>query len=323
MPLTLADRATTAPPSPLLTSREARALAIDVSTDAYVRVRRGVYAAAVDVRRLRPWQRYALRVHAFIVTHPGAIVCLESAAVLHGLPTFGETRDVHVYDPSRTTSTRYGDVVVHTGADARSLALIEGIPVTSLTDTVADLTRVLPPAQALSVIDAAISPVQGGSLDPSAVLDLVMTQTNGRGRRRAIDAVRASDSRAESVGESVSRAVIGWCGFDVPELQCEFRYEGATDRADFHFRSSRTIGESDGWGKYSLSDAREAERHLRAEKRREDRLRRHGHPFARWDLSDALRVEPLRRALAAASVPLSRSPDRAALATLRRSPRLL
>lgn len=321
MPLRLNDRAVTTSPLPLLTSREARVRGIPVSAPRFIRVRRGVYADADAVAALRPWERYALRVHAYALVDPDAALAFESAAVLHGLPLFGEPRDIHVHDAERTASRRFGDVAVHTSVDSRRTVVIDGITATSLVDTVADLARVLPPAQSLAVVDAATSPVQGGTLRIDALRDLVARQANGRGRRLTRWVLGAADPRAESVGESISRAVIEWSGFERPDLQAVFRYEGAHDRTDFLFRSARTVGESDGWGKYDFGDPDAAQRHLRAEKRREDRLRRHGHPFARWDLSDAMRVGPLCRALGAASVPLVASPDRAALATLRRSPR--
>ncbi|MGP6172395.1 hypothetical protein ACTU6V_14470 [Microbacterium sp. A204] len=90
----------------------------------------------------------------------------------------------------------------------------------------------------------------------------------------------------------MSRAVILWSGFEVPVLQREFFYEGELDRVDFFFKSVRAIGESDGWGKYNLEDPAEAANKLKDEKRREDRLRRHQHPFARWEMRGIWKVTP-------------------------------
>ena len=67
-------------------------------------------------------ERYAARVHAYLRICPDAILCLESAAVIHGIPLFGEARDIHVYDPSATKSTRFGDVVVHAQGPWRRLS---------------------------------------------------------------------------------------------------------------------------------------------------------------------------------------------------------
>ncbi len=311
--------------SPLMLVRaaEARALGLPVRSPAFHRVRPGVYADGTDWNALPGWKRYHVRVHAFLLVHPDAVLCLESAAVVLGLPYFGEPRDIHVYDPGRGASRRFGDVAVHTSDAARTIVKTAGIHVTSLTDTVVDLVRVLPPAYALAVGDAAVSAARGGPLTAGELREHEAGQANRRGGPPARGGGGGGAGATESAGESVSRAVIEWCGFEVPILQREFRYEGFRDRVDFHFPTANAIGESDGWGKYALDDPREAAARLTAEKRREDRLRRNGHGFARWDLADAQRVEPLRTALRAASVPLIGPEQQAMLATLRSSPRTL
>lgn len=310
-------------PAPLVTIEEARALGTRVHSPAYRRVRPGIYIEGRVWESLAGWQRYQVRVQAFTRAHPDAILCLESAAVVHDLPLFGHPRDIHVYDPDRAASRRFGDVAVHTSADGRAVQLVAGIAVTDVADTVVDLARILPPAHALAVADAAVSPAQGGSLDVDELRGRASTQCTRRGRARLELLWPMIDSRSESPGESISRAVILWSGLEAPELQREFRYEGALDRVDFFFASVGVIGESDGWGKYGLDDPAGAQQRLREEKRREDRLRRHGHAFARWDYADAVRVEPLRLALLRAGVPAVRRPRPALLATLRRNPRSL
>ncbi len=95
------------------------------------------------------------------------------------------------------------------------------------------------------------------------------------------------------------------------------------DRADFFFPTISAIGESDGWGKYGLDDPEEAAEHLRDEKRREDRLRRNGHPVARWELTDAWRAEPLVRALRAVGLRPVRPRESGMLTTLWHRPRAL
>ena len=80
---------------------------------------------------------------------------------------------------------------------------------------------------------------------------------------------------------------------------------------------------NDGYGKYDASDPVAMKAHFVAEKKREDRLRRHEGGFTRWDLADALRVTPLRDKLILAGVPIVRASQPAMLATLRRAPRLV
>jgi len=323
MPLLLSDRAALTSPVPLVTSAEGRMLGIRVASAAHVRVRSGIYAPRAPYLALHPWARYEARVHAFVRAHPDAVLCLESAAVAWGLPLFGETRDIHVFDQDRCRSRRFGDVSVHTSTDDREVVRRGPLLCTSMIDTVVDLSRVLPPAEALAVVDAAISRTQGGPLDLTELRGHASAQTTTRGSARQRWLWERADGRAESPAESVSRAAIEWCGYEDPEVQREFDYEQVHDRVDFFFPSVRAIGESDGWGKYNLEDAAKAAARLRDEKRREDRLRRRGHPFARWDLGDVWRVAPLQRALSAAGVPILRPPQPAMLATLRTRPRSL
>ncbi|OIU88932.1 MULTISPECIES: hypothetical protein [unclassified Microbacterium] len=321
MTITLDHRAINQSPLALLTASEARMLGIGLGVRQYARVRAGIYVARAAYEKLPGWQRYAVRVHAFVRKHPDAVLCLESAAVLLGLPYFNEPKDIHVYDADRSASRRFGDVAVHTGADPRAVGDVRGVLTTSPVDTAIDLMRVLPLAQGLAVADAAISPKQQGFTSVRGMRDLGLSQRNRRGRGRMNWVLDHADDRAESPAESVSRAVIGWCGFEHPELQREFHYEGEDDRVDFLFPSVGAIGEADGWGKYDFDDPRKAEQHLRNEKRREDRLRRHGHAFARWDLSDVWKITPLVTALRAAGVPLKHPRETAKLASLKSRPR--
>ncbi|MEV7619905.1 hypothetical protein AB0N59_07130 [Microbacterium sp. NPDC089321] len=296
-------------------------LGIRLPSPAYARVRPGVYVDRVAFSALPSWQRYALRVHALLRVRPDAILCLESAAVVLGLPLFEEPRDLHVYDPDRSASRRFGDIVVHTSVDPRHVGTIAGIATTSPIDTVIDLVRVLPLAQGLAVTDAAVSSSQRGFTQVRTLRERQQLQQNRRGRARARWVWAHADPRAESPGESVSRAVIGWCGFEHPESQRVFRYEGHEDRTDFFFPSVGAVGESDGWGKYELEDPERSAERLRDEKRREDRLRRNGHPVARWDLSDAWRVEPLVRSLRSVGLRPVRPRESAMLAAMAHRPR--
>ncbi|MFC7788915.1 hypothetical protein ACU045_08000 [Microbacterium sp. MAHUQ-60] len=323
MPLLLSQRAFTSSPAPLYRFDELRTLGIDPRSGEWIRLRKGVYVERAPFAKLEPWRRYAVRVHAFVRTNPDAILCLESAAVIHGIPLFGEARDIHVFEPATTSTTRNNDVCFHTSADARMVEVIDGIRVTSIPDTVSDLARVLPPAKALAAADAAISAVQGGRFTIDDLRARGAHQQSRRGVRLREWVWEHADGRSESPGESVSRAVIRWSGFEAPVLQREFGYESAVDRTDFFFESCGVVGESDGWGKYDLSDPEAAEAHLRHEKRREDRLRRNGHPMARWTVSDAWKVDPLCRALFQAGVRRVQHPHAAFLATLHRSPREL
>lgn len=287
------------------------------------RVRRGVYVPAAGWAQLTPWQRYLVRVHAVALLRPNAVFCLESAGALLGLPTFGEPRDVHVFDVGAPRSHRIGDVLRHTSTVTPEIIVRDGVRLTAAAETVAGLARGLPPAFGLAVADAAIAARRGSMTTVDAIERASARAVDTRGIRRLRWILENADPAAESWGESVSRAVIQWLGFADPELQHAFRFEGSTDRVDFWWPGARVAGESDGWGKYDLAQPAAARAALVAEKRREDRLRRHGIRFARWDWADALGFRPLERALTQAGVPRPRPPQHAMLATLRSNPRSL
>lgn len=285
----------------------------------FTRVRHGVYTWAADWAVLPPWDRYLARVHAYALVRPDAVFSYESAAALTGLPLFGEPRDIHITDTRRTSSTRFGDVCVHTTDQPRAPSSIAGLATTTVADTVLDLVRVLPPAFGLAVADAALR--QAELRDASALAQVAAHARGRQGRARAVWVLERADALVESPAESVSRAVIEWWGFERPELQTIFRYEGVTDRADFYWRRVHLIGECDGDAKYDDADPREVKRRVMAEKTRENRLRRHDNGMTRWGWSEALQAQPLRdRLLLAGLTPVQR-PQPAMLATLRSHPR--
>ncbi|KQZ82247.1 hypothetical protein ASD56_15365 [Microbacterium sp. Root166] len=283
------------------------------------RIRAGAYVPRSEWEVLEPWRRYALRVQAVARTWTSPVFCLESAAVLQSLPVFGEPREIHLLSPDGKT-WREGDVHVHGWNDARMLTTTGSLTLTAIEDTATDLCRVLPPAFGLAVADAALRSLGSAGIG----LDLAARARSHANRRglRQVDWVQArATAAAESPGESVSRAVIEWLGYDEPELQHEFHYEGVVDRSDFYWRSTRTIGESDGYGKYDADDPKTMKAQFVREKTREDRLRRYERGFARWDWADALRPASLDAKLRAAGLISSRLHQNAMLRTLASNPR--
>jgi len=287
----------------------------------HIRVRAGVYAEREVWDRLKPWDRYLARVHAFALVHPGAIFSHESAAVLLGMPIFGEPLDIHVYDPGRKRSRRFGDVCVHTSRDAREIEVRGALRTTTAVQTAVDLMRVLPPAFALAVGCAAISPAQGGAASIDDLRAVALGEANARGRAQLTELWSLLDPRIESPGEAVSLAVMRWVGFADPELQVVVASEGYRDRVDFGWRRVMALGESDGYEKYRGETAEEAVKRIIDEKRREERLRRSCRAFDRWDMAAALGVTVLTERLDGMAVPRVRSPRPGLLATLSSNPR--
>ncbi len=302
--------------APLLLARDALTgprLHLDSSLH---RVRTGVYTPRDLWERLPPWERYHLRVIAVRRAWTEPVFALESAAALQSLPLFGKPREIHLLDAG-ARSWREGDVVVHGSRDERALVTRDGCTMTSELETTVDLCRVLPPAFARAVADR-YRRLAGDRVDLGAH---ARGQAGRRGLRQ-VDWVQAhANGHAESAGESVSMAVIEWLGYELPEQQVEFRYEGARDRVDMYWRRLRTIGESDGYGKYDASDVAASKAHFVREKLREDRLRRHEGGFIRWDWSDAMQWRPLDAKLSAGGIPVVEARQHGMLATLASNPR--
>jgi hypothetical protein len=285
------------------------------------RIRRGVYADASEWDALTSSERYLARVHAYASIRPGAVFSHESAAALLALPLFGEPRDIHVHDPRRRSSTRYGDVCVHTGRDSRGTLAVGDLRTVDPLDIVVDLARALPPALGLAVADAAL--FHRLVDDGKNLTERLSERIDPRRRARAEWVCRRADAASESPGESISRAVIEWCGFAPPALQAVFRNEGREDRSDFFWPAARVIGEFDGAIKYDADTASEIRRTIVAEKWREDRLRRHVGTVVRWGWQDAVRAMPLRERLLAAGVPITGRPRPALLSSVANNPRSL
>jgi len=280
-----------------------------------------VFARASDWAVLAPWERYLARVHAVARTWADPVFCLESAAALWGMPVFGEPRLVHLLSPDGST-WHEGDVAVHGLRDGRSTDRAEGIRLTTQSETALDLCRVLPPAFALAIADALLRS-QPDARPPIDLSASGRAQLNRRGLRQ-LDWVQArATGVAESVGESVSRAVIEWLGCEEPELQAEFRFEGRTDRADFFWRRRGIIGESDGYGKYDADHVEAAKVHFIQEKHREDRLRRNVGTVIRWDWKDTVQWRTLWAKLRAGGLEPVRPMNTAMLETLRENRRSL
>jgi hypothetical protein len=283
----------------------------------YHRVRAGIYTPRAGWDRLMPWERYLARVHAYALVNQTAVFAYESAAALLGLPLFGEPRRIHVYDEGRSKSRESGDVFVHTSADGRDVVMRDGLAMTDPAHTALDLMRVLPAPFGLAIGDAAISPFQGGMATADQLVKIGAGQQNRRGRRLLDLLFGMVDSRSESPGESVGRAVIVWSGFESPDLQVVFRSEGFVDRVDYWWKGVGAMAESDGYAKYRAETPEQTTLLMISEKRREDRLRRQCRAFGRWDMAAALAIEPVRRELIRLGVPRTGAPRSDLLASMR------
>jgi hypothetical protein len=242
----------------------------------------GAYVPSDDPRLDDAVARHALAIRA--ATHlrrADGVVSHASAAVLHGLTLWGVPLDrVHLTRDRRSGGRRTTLRHVHTAAlAADEVTGIDGIAVTSIGRTLADLARTLPFEQALVVADAALHRhrLTGALLADAA--ERAAGRPGSTRARRVADAARAG---AESPGETRSRIAIARAHLPTPILQYEVPELGA--RTDFFWEEFRTVGEFDGKVKYgrALRPGQDPGDVVFAEKRREDALRDLGYQVARW-----------------------------------------
>jgi hypothetical protein len=237
--------------------------------------------------------RHALRVQAELAhLADGAVVSHASAAVLHGLPTWGMRLDrVHVTRARRSGGRAGRQVHVHTAPlDPDEVETVGGIPVTSVARTVTDLARTIPFEPAVAVADAALhalinEPEHLAALQ-AALVAAVARSAGWRGCPDARRVLAFADARSGSVGESRSRVAIHRAGLPTPVLQWEVI--GSAGQwigfVDFGWPKQRTVGEFDGKEKYGrlLKPGQSPADAVYLEKRREDALRAETLSVVRW-----------------------------------------
>lgn len=270
------DETVLASPVPLLRRADDPSLRVGIDARTLHRVRVGVYAPADQWMGLPPWQKYLARIHAVALKRPSAIFTHESAAALLGLPVLGDLRTIHVLVARKGDARRTGDIQGHHVIDELPLVRGVGVCATSGPTTAIEIARARHPAYGLAVADALL---RDGRIRGDQLLALNEARDSSRGRLLAEWCLERATADAESVLESVSRAVIEWLGFPDPQLQSRFLIDGAEYRTDFCWPDHRIIGEADGDTKYTGDDGADA---VIREKKREDALRRSVRGFARW-----------------------------------------
>lgn len=278
----------------------------------YVRVRRGIWIRGTVWRALDPDERYAALVHATARTASGPqplVFSHQSAAAVWGMPLIGDPGPrLHVLvRPDGGGSS--GSLMRHRGELPKAL-IINGVHVTDAARTVTDLARSASMAAALAAADSALH--RNLCTRAQLVQEAAALPLRARGRARAALIAALADGRAESAGESLSRAQMYVLRFPQPDLQVEKRDgRGVIGRADFGWEG--LLGEFDGAVKYGIrlnQSPAEMQQAIVAEKEREDRLRAaEGERMARWLWADAWGGVGMARKLAAQGLrPLSRQP---------------
>ncbi len=251
---------------------------------AMARVRRGAY---IDGALPTPGAlRHRLLVQATLAgLRRDAVVSHESAAVLHGLPTWGlHLGRVHVTRRPPASSDVGRTLRCHVARLAEDeTTAVDGLAVTGVARTVLDLARAVPFEVAVVVLDGALALRQ---TSPGELREALGRIAGTRGARAAARAVAFADGRSESVGESRSRVLLHRLGLSPSGLQHSVRSAGGVllGRADFVWERERLLGEFDGRVKYGrlLRPGQDPGDAVFEEKRREDAMRGEDWGMVRW-----------------------------------------
>ncbi|MFC0448724.1 hypothetical protein [Rhodococcus jostii] len=265
------------------------------TTGQLVTVAAGVYLGSEHAASLDAIGIHRARVAAAVAAHGTEVVVSHvSAAVLHGLDVGAANLDrVHLSRERRSGARRTATLHVHIAPLGRDdVVEIDGVAVTSLPRTVADVALAELLDQAVVIGDSALH--RGG-----VSIDDVRAVVERHRRRKGIGAARRAvalcDGRSESPGESLSRIRMRECGMPTPELQYEVRTEPRTfvARVDFYWERWGVVGEFDGMGKYKFGSGQSGDI-VAKEKLREDAIRDTGLEVIRWVWADLARFEVVK-----------------------------
>lgn len=292
----------------------ARSLHRSATRGEVVRLVRGIYIPRAVVEGLKPWELELLR--AVVAATRGRVqqpLCGISAARIWGVPLL-EDELVPVVDAlgwddratRRASDLRYWA----TADDGYRVVVHRGAAVTDLPRTIVELSARSTFARSVAAIDWAIRVRRRHGepgTRPEEIREVADALGTVRGRARLERALAFADGRAESPGESWMRVLIHQLGFEVPDLQHEYRLaDGRRFRTDFRWPTIRLAGEFDGRLKYRAGEARgdrSAEQVVIEEKDREDAVRASGDGMLRCVWDDLRNPSILRHKLEAAAVP--------------------
>ncbi len=310
----------------------------------------GMYVPLHLWASLAPWERFRLSACGYALARPSAVFTGGTAAILHGLPLVSTPRTLEVRATSRGHRGTRTLVASHLSpAGAKSLRMLTpqtrgGLPLPPRVSLRWNALQVPGDVQSVEVprgkdLGRTVAQVDGlptvqlqlasGPVFRESVVPLdSLARRHGawswhwaeedRGLLRTKAAAARFDRawgfvdpRAESPGESLSRALIEELGFERPQLQQEFRDEagGFVARTDFWWESVRATGEFDGVGKYDIDlhdNPAQRRASIRREQGRDRGLRALVRHQAHWTWADLMEPDRLAEELLRAGVPRRR-----------------
>ncbi|WP_404388310.1 type IV toxin-antitoxin system AbiEi family antitoxin domain-containing protein [Humibacillus xanthopallidus] len=247
-----------------------------------VRPRRAAYVDAVRWREADADERFRLLVRAVAHTRAGDVVSHHAALALHGLPLWG-------HDTERVDLlTDVGQAVRRTGLHLHPRAAVRPVQVGAL--AVVPVARAVVRTALTMGRDCAVvagdAALHAGLVTSEELLAEVARVSPHEGRGRALEAVLRMDEAAESVGESRTRLILQDLGL-AHESQVWITDAAGNAVARVDFLVEGVVLEFDGRVKYR-AEGEDAGEIVWLEKRREDVIRRRGHPVERviWDELD-------------------------------------
>lgn len=260
-----------------------------------VRPRRAAYVDAGRWAVADADERYRLVVRSVAHSRPGDVVSHHAALALHGLPLWGHDGDRVDLLTGVGQAVRRPGIHVHPISDAATVA-VGPLATASVARSVVRTALTMGRDCAVVAGDAAL---HRELVTREQLLGEVALVSPHEGRGRALEAVLCMDEKAESVGESRTRLVLVDLGLSfesqvwivdaagVRVARVDFLVEGVVLEFDGRVKYLGALDQADrGPGEVSAADAGEdAARVVWLEKRREDDIRRLGHPVERvvWE----------------------------------------
>ncbi len=210
-------------------------------SSAWLRKRYNVYADA------RLDDDHALSCRAAAAVLPtGSVIAGRSAAYLLGVQHAADgATDVEVYPRVESRLGHRAGIRVHTGTlEPTDLIVAGGLTATSAARTAWDVARWLRAVEAVPIVDSLLGSgvVTAAELDDYARLRLGL-----RGSRRAADAFRLTDGRAQSPRESELRVRLVGAGLPKPVAQLPVKLPGGLIlHPDLAWEEYRVAAEYDG-----------------------------------------------------------------------------
>ncbi|WP_034269334.1 type IV toxin-antitoxin system AbiEi family antitoxin domain-containing protein [Haloechinothrix halophila] len=277
----------------------------------WIPLRRGVYATASALASSAGDDEREHALAAFgtlLALDRDAVAAGTSAARILGLPLLGRAPTDIVLAIESASGHRDDYVLRTTALPPQHRVRCHGVPITSAARTVVDLARECGFAHGVVAADAAL---HSGLASQGELIQVLRDCRGWPGIDGARRAVTFADAACESVLESVSRIAIHQQGLPMPRTQVTLGdAAGPIGRADFLWEHARVVGEADGLAKYlgpadkgvspATPDRWTMREHLRAEKRREERLADLGYEIIRWGWEDATNPRRLAYRLCAA-----------------------